>query len=287
MEKVFLNGKFVSSGLALIHVEDRAVIYGDSVFDTLRAYKGKPFRLEKHLDRLFEGCRVLKIEPPLEKEEISEAIMRLLQENGLANNNDARIRITITGGPSSGPKGLQRTGPMNFFITAKPYEPTLKHHEEGIGVIISSFEKNSSSRISSMKTGSILDLMIAKHEAVSRGADDAILISTGGNISEATSSNVFMVKDGTLFTPDLGCALLPGVTREAVIELCKTLEIECKAVMAGSDMLLSCDELFLTNSMVEILPVNRIGSKTLSPIPGPVTGKIMDAYRELVASETR
>ncbi|MBN1289460.1 MAG: aminotransferase class IV [Actinobacteria bacterium] len=286
MEKIFLNGKYVYSGQALMHVEDRAVIYGDSVFDTLRSYNGRPFRLDRHLERLFDSCRTLRISPPMNKDEITEAITGLLNENGLGTGCDARIRITITGGTSSGPKGLDRPGPLNLFITAKPYEPPAEHYENGIGIIVSSYKKNSSSRLSGMKTGNILDLMIARQDAVSRGADDAVLLSTGGNISEATSSNIFMVKNGKLLTPDVGCALLPGVTREAVIELCRPLEIECEAIMAGSELLLSSDELFLTNSMVEILPVRSAGSKVFSPVPGPLTRRIMEAYRDLVIRET-
>lgn len=286
MEKIFLNGEFVYSGQALMHVEDRAVIYGDSVFDTLRAYNGKPFRLDRHLDRLFNSCQTLRMSPPISRDKITEAIMGLLIENGLGAGYDARIRITVTGGTSNGTKGLERPGPMNLFITAKPYDPPEEHYKNGIRIIVSSFNKNSSSRISGMKTGNILDLMIAKQDAISRGADDAVLLSTGGNVSEATSSNIFMVKDERLFTPDVGCALLPGVTREAVIELCGPLGIECKATMSGPDTLLSADELFLTNSMVEIVPVRGIGSKELSPVPGPLTRKIMEAYRNLVISET-
>jgi branched-subunit amino acid aminotransferase/4-amino-4-deoxychorismate lyase len=213
--------------------------------------------------------------------------MLLLDENGLLGPADAYVRITLTGGPSGGPKILERPGPTGLFVTARSYEgyPELLYRE-GISLVISGIKRNSSSPLSSLKSSNYLDSLIARQEAIDQGADDAVMLTTAGNLAEATSSNLFIVREGNVLTPDIGCGFLPGVTREAVIELCGELAITCTPVMAGTDVLLSADEAFLTNSLMEVMPVRRIARKQVGKkCPGRVTAMLSKAYRELVARE--
>jgi|SRR5450756_846666 len=287
VEKVFLNGEVVPVGEACIPVDDRAVLYGDGIFETVRAYRGQPFRLERHLERLEDGCRLLRFELPYRIEEIADAIMSLLEENGLKGPDDSYVRITLTGGPSTGPKMLERQGPTGLFIIARPYEGYPEHlYREGVSLVISGIKRNSSSPLSSLKSSNYLDSLIARQEGIDQGADDSVMLTTAGNLAEATSSNLFMVREGNVLTPDIGCGFLPGVTREAVVELCGKLGITCTPVMAGTDVLLSADEIFLTNSLMEVMPVRQIARRQVGKkCPGRVTARLARAYRELVARE--
>lgn len=286
-EKVYINGDLVPAEEASIPIDDRAVLYGDGVFETVRAYRGHPFRLERHLDRLEDGCRVLRLEMPNRAEEVKNAVMSLLEENGLSDEGDAYIRITATGGPSTGPKMLERKGPTGLLIIARPCEGYPEHlYREGVSLVISGIKRNASSPLSSLKSSNYLDSLIARQEAIDQGADDAVMLTTAGNLAEATSSNLFIVREGNVLTPDIGCGFLPGVTREAVIELCGKLGITCTPVMAGTDVLLSADEVFLTSSLMEVMPVRKVARKQIGKkCPGRVTARLARAYHELVARE--
>jgi branched-chain amino acid aminotransferase len=285
-EKVFINGELVPLSRALISVDDTAVLFGDSAFETVRGYGGFPFRLWRHLERLAESCRALRLEAPLPADRIEAAVAKLLEENNLSGGEDARIRITVTGGAAAGPKGLQRAGGAGIFITARPYRPpSPQEFRKGVSLTVSGIKRNTSSPLSSMKSGNYLDSMFARQEALDRGDDDAVMVTTAGNLSEAASSNIFYAKDGVLFTPNMGCGFLPGVTREAVIELTHELEISCSLVTEGPQNLLSSDEAFLTNSMFELMPVRRAGSHEMPHCPGPLTERLYAAYSDLVARE--
>ena len=287
VEKVFLNGELVPADEACIPADDRAVLFGDGIFETIRAYQGQPFRLERHLERLEDACRMLRFGVQRGRDDIRDLVMALLEENGLMGPIDAYIRITLLGGPSGGPKMLERPGPTGLFIIARPYEGYPEHlYREGVSLVISGIKRNSSSPLSSLKSSNYLDSLIARQEAIDQGADDAVMLTTAGNLAEATSSNLFMVREGNVLTPDIGCGFLPGVTRETVIELCGELGIICTPVMAGTDVLLSADEVFLTNSLMEVMPVRRIARKQVGKkCPGRVTAGLTKAYRALVARE--
>lgn len=286
-EKIYMNGALVPAGDARVHVEDRSVLFGDSLFESVRAYRGKPFRLERHLARLEEGCRRLRMLLPEPVESLDRAVRSLILENGLIYDGDSRVRVTVTGGSSEGPKSLTRDGGGGVFITAKPYDGyPARMYSEGITVIISGIKRNSTTPLSSLKTGNYLDSLLARQEAFDRAADDSVMTTAAGNLAEATASNLFWVKDGDLHTPDIGCGFLPGVTREAVSELCLELGIPLKPVMVGPEALLDADEAFLTNSLMELMPVRRVVQRRIGVMcPGPVTRKLSAAYGNLVSRE--
>lgn len=286
-EQVFFNGEFLPLDEARIPVDDRAVLFGDSIFETIRGYRGRPFRLDRHLERLRDGCRLLRLHLQYSDDDLAHAVERLVTENGLDGDGDAYIRVTVTGGPPEGPKGLEHSGPPGLFILARPYAGYPEEmYRRGISLIISGMKKNSSSMLSSLKSANYLDSLLARQEALDQGADDAVLTTHAGNLAEATSSNLFMFREGNLMTPDVGCGFLPGVTREAVIGLCRDIGVTCTPVMAGIDVLLSSSEVFLTNSLMEIMPARSIARKPVGKAcPGPVTIKLQQAYRDLVARE--
>ena len=285
-ETIFLDGDYVPADAARIPVDDRGVLFGDGVFETVRSYDGKPFRLQKHLERMAGACQTLRLKQPYAEREVAEAVYALIRKNGL-EAGDARVRITVTGGPSAGAKTLERSGTARIFIVARPYQPPPDDfYREGVSLVISEIRRNATSPLSTMKSSNFLNSLIARQNAADQGADDAIMLSSSGNLSEATTSNLFMVSGKSLLTPDAACGLLPGITREAVIELCAALEIPCVQVTVGPENLLSADEVFLTNSMVEVLPVREVAGQPFGICPGPVTRKLTTAYRNLVARET-
>ena len=286
-ELTFVDGEILAAHDALIPVSDRAVLYGDSVFETLRTYAGRPFRLHRHLERLFEGCRLMRLEPPMPADEIEVAVAELLEANGLDSAIDAYVRITITGGPTAGPKGLRRPGQSGIFIIAHPYEsPGPEAYERGLAVAISGIKRNTSSPLCGIKSGCGMDGMFARQEALDRGFDDAVMLTTAGNVAEGPAWNVFMVRDSELVTPNMGCGFLPGITREAVIEVALEQGIPVTEITEGADALMSCEEAFATASTIEVMPIRQFGTHEMTFCPGPVTRKVAQAYRALVELET-
>lgn len=286
-ELAYANGRIVPISEAAIPVNDRAVLYGDSVFETLRAYSGRPFRLRRHLERLFEGCRLMRIRTPLGPDEISDAVGMLLEANGLDAGRDAYVRITVTGGPTDGPKGLARPREPGLFIICHPYEPPSdEQYRKGLAVAVSGIKRNVSSPLCGIKTGNCMDGIFAKQEARDRGFDDAVMLTTGGNVAEGTTWNIFVVNDEELLTPNMGCGFLPGITREAIIELALLEGIPVREITEGYETLLESVEAFASGSTMEVMPVSRIGSHLMTFCPGPVTQKLREAYRELVKAES-
>jgi branched-chain amino acid aminotransferase len=282
MIKAFFDGQLIEAGEAALPVRDRSVLFGDAVFETLRAYKGRLFRLDRHVERMRRACAVLRFETPADGY-IRSAVAEVLEANG-PFDGDARVRVTLTGGEFAGEVGLARSGKPRLIVTAVPYEPPARAYIEGISLVISGIRRNTSSPVSQLKTCNSLDSLMARQEAFDRGADDAVMLTTAGNLAEATTSNLFFVKDGVVSTPDMGCAFLPGVTRDAVLENCRDEGIKCTPVMGGPELLFEADEVFLTNSMFELLPVRILGDHVYD-CPGPVRTRLHEAYRALVASE--
>jgi branched-chain amino acid aminotransferase len=284
-EQVYLNGEIVPMSKAMIPVTDRAVMFGDSAFETVRAYGGKPFRLARHLERLAETCRILRMSLPVSAEQIEAAVADLIAANGPGSQGDSYVRITLTGGPSAGPKGLIRQGPVGIFILAHPYEPPAEaDYQKGVSLAISGIKRNTSSPLTGIKTAN-LDSLFARQDAHDRGQDDAVMLTTAGNIAETPYANIFMVKDGELLTPNMGCGFLPGITREAVIEVALEAGMPVREIMENHETLMSCEEAFITSSTMEIMPVCQVGTRLMTFCPGPMTQQLRQAYHDLITRE--
>jgi branched-subunit amino acid aminotransferase/4-amino-4-deoxychorismate lyase len=217
---------------------------------------------------------------------MTEAVTALLAKNDLADC-DASIRITVTGGPSTGPRCLKRPGPQGIFIIARRFEPPGEQDfKRGVSLAVTGIKRNGSSPLSGIKSGNFLDSLFASQDAHDRGQDDALLLTTAGNIAEAPFSNIFMVSDGELLTPNIGCGLLPGITREAVIEIALAGGIPVREIMENQEAVMACDEAFLTSSVREIMPVRQVGTRLITFCPGPVTQRLRESFRSLVERET-
>lgn len=283
--KVYFNGRMVEEKQALIPFWDRGVLFGDGLFETVRAYDGRPFRLERHLERLRRGCRVLRLSGLPEDQEIEEAMRELYRLN--VSEGDAYMRITLTGGLYDGTRTLDRPSAPNVHIAVSPYEGyPPKFYEKGVRMIVSSTRRNEGSPLSRLKSNNYMDSIIAKQEAAERGVDDAVILNGKGILAEATSSNLFLVRDEAVFTPDESCGLLPGITREVVLELCANTGQARETGRYTLDDLLGADEAFLSVSTGEIVPIAEVeGTAIGTSCPGPITTRLSLAYRDLVREE--
>ncbi len=278
---VFFNGDMVLEEEALVSIRDRGFLYGDGIFETLRSYNGTPFLLGDHLQRLVSSAQALEIPLHYSLEELQTAVENLLRLNGLS---DALIRITLSRGesPHYGLQPPEETQPT-LIIQSHPFHP---HPEEsythGIRLVLSAHRRSTTCPLARHKTANFLSGIMARQEATRRGAQDALFLNTEGQVCEATVSNIFMVESGRVVTPSLQANILPGITRKKVLEICQAEGIPASEELFGMERLLRADEVFLTNSLIEIMPVAYIEDKGISrTIPGKITRRLMEAYKKL------
>lgn len=276
--RVFVNGRFLRASEARISIFDRGFLYGEGFFETLRAYRGRVFRLDDHIERLQTSVRLIGLPLPRNRYRIEGAIGQLLQLNRLSN---ARVRIIVSRGPDPGPR--KKAPSANLFITGSRLPSPARIQKTGVAVRESTIRRNPNSPLPLLKTQNYLESIMAREEARRRGAYEAIFLDGRGNIAEGAMSNIFLVIQRTLITPSLRGPLLPGITRKVVIELAKALGIPVRERIVKPRELREAREVFLTNSLVEVLPVTRIGAEKVgSGRPGPVTRTLQKSYREKV-----
>jgi len=278
---IHVNGHLVRAAAPAVSALDRGFLYGDGLFETVRAYAGQPFQLQAHLERLAASAAELHIAERLDTEPVARGVAELLDANGLAEA-DAYIRITLTRGIHTGALTLEPAAEPTVAIIAKPLHlPPPERTERGVALVTASARRNADSPLPRHKTLNYLESLLAKTEAKEAGADDALLLNTRGEVAEAASSNLFIVRDGILATPPLEAAILPGITRGQVLRLATALGIAAAERPIGPAELLEADELFLTNAIVEVLPVRALDRHPIGDgRPGPLTRRLHAAYRE-------
>ncbi|MFA5146772.1 MAG: aminotransferase class IV [Candidatus Omnitrophota bacterium] len=282
---VWMNGRFVDIDKAKVPISDRGFLYGDGVFETMRSYAGVIFRLDRHLDRLFGAFRVMKMDPPYAKKYLRGIAYRVLKANNLKS---AYIRMAVTRGEGRFGIGYRDIFTPNTVVVAKEFEEYPRWmHKRGISAKVVDLRQNELSPLSGIKSLNFMPYILARLHAKEEGFDEAILANTKGHIAEAATSNIFIVRGYCLITPSLESGILPGITRGAVIEIAKRLKMRVieKPVTRGE--LLGADEVFLTNSLAEVLPVRAVDSKRIGKgAPGDVTRLLRIAYQKQVIAET-
>ncbi|MFP4055536.1 MAG: aminotransferase class IV [Candidatus Brocadiia bacterium] len=280
---VSVNGQATPAAAPAIGALDRGLLYGDGLFETLRAYDGVPFLLDEHVARLNASAAQLRLCDPLDPDILRGDVVELLRLNDLG---DAYIRITLTRGAHAGVLELEPTPRPTVSIVARPlHPPSPRRYERGIAAIVAAIPQSADSPLPRHKTLNYLANLLARTEARQRGADDAIRLNTRGEVAEAASSNLFLVRDGNLLTPALEANILPGITRQVVLRLAREGNREVHERTVRPEELGEADEVFLTNSIVELLPVCRIeGQPVGDGRPGPVTRELHEAYRRHVAN---
>jgi branched-chain amino acid aminotransferase group I len=281
---VYINGSIVPRSEASISPFDRGFLYGYGLFETMRSYGGRVFRLDRHLARLMRSAEKLGLASELDPVALEQAIYKTLEANKLS---DARIRLTVSAGEGERELAPPTLGALTIMVVAERLVPPPSHvYEEGVRAAIVSPRRNSQSPLSRIKSLNYLDSLIAHSEALALGADEAILLNERGFVCEGSTSNIFLVAAGSLITPSEESGILPGITREAVLELAHALGIEAGEGEIPVAELLQADEAFLTNSIIEVEPITVVDGRPIgSGKPGVVTRRLMAAYRELVQKE--
>jgi branched-chain amino acid aminotransferase len=275
-EKIFLNDKIIDADKACISVTDSCFLYGAGLFETMRSYNGIVFSFEDHLDRLFFSANALSIKIDHDRKFIKELIYRLLQANNLT---DARLRLTI----SSGPMSLsQEEIHATLLITAAQFQPyPQEYYQKGVMVVLSPYRQNPTDPTAGHKTTSYLPRMLALKDAHQKRAAEALWFTTDNRLAEGCVSNVFLVKNSVLYTPTLKTPVLPGIARKAVCQIASQNSIALVEKDLSIDDVLAADEIFLTNVIMQIMPVVAVEKHTVGDGKvGPITKKLRDYYIE-------
>ena len=285
-ELIYLNGSLVPRSQAKLSPFDYGFLYGYGLFETMRAYSGRIFRLEQHLSRLQSSAQKLRINLELGTHELGEALYATLKANNL---RDARLRLTVSGGEGEPVPDLFTYLSPTVLITTRSYiPPSNQAYERGFKAIVSSIRQNSGSLVSGLKSLNYLPNLLARKEAKEAGAEEAILLNEQGFLAEGSTCNIFLVAKGTLLTPSEDSGILPGITRRVVLELAPSLGIKAVERRIKLEELLEAEEAFFTNSLIEIMPLTRVEGKNIGlGKAGSITRRIMSAYRELVKKELR
>jgi branched-chain amino acid aminotransferase len=282
-ESAWINGKIVPTADAKISIEDRGLLYGDGLFETLRVYDGVPLALDRHLARLFTSMTFLNLSIPESATEILTAVEALLVSNEMI---DGIVRITVTRGSVDGPLGTVEPSAPTRLIQCRPL-PHIKSFDkdEGVDVVIPEKPIVPAEPLYGHKTLNYLPFLLAKQAAREAGAFEAIVQNSAGDLIEGASANLFLVKDKRVLTPSLKSGALPGITRGFVLELLKEESIPVEESAIRELDLYDADEAFLTNSVIEIIPVARVNGRTIGEFaPGPITKILAKKYREQARS---
>jgi len=283
-EIVYLNGSLIPRSQASISALDYGFLYGFGLFETMRAYGGQVFRLDSHLDRLAHSAEILGL--PIGALDLKSAVIDTIHANKLS---DARIRITVSIGEGGMVPDPSTCNKPTVLILAGHYQPYPEQvYENGFRAVVSSIRRNSQSPLSRLKSANYLESILARQEARAAGVDEALCLNEKGLVAEASMSNIFVVTDGILKTPGQESGILPGITRETILELASQLDINTLEHDIRLDELFHAQEAFLTNSLIEVMPLTEIDGKPIgSGRPGSITKRLMVAYKKMVRMSER
>ena len=285
MGLVYVNGKLIPEKDAKISVFDHGVLYGDGVFEGVRGYNGRIFKLKEHLERLYNSAKAIMLEIPLGFAELENAIIQTVRANKL---KDCYIRIVVTRGVGDLGLDPRKCKTPTLFIIANKIELFPKRlYKEGISIVTAATRRNLPESVNpAIKSLNYLNNILAKIDAINSGVLEALVLNTEGYVSECTGENIFIYKKGTLFTPPVSAGALEGVTRDTVIEIALNQNIRTEEVLLTRYHLYIADECFLTGTAAEIMPVTKIdGRKIGSGKIGSFTQKISEEFQKVVEVE--
>ncbi|AFK87087.1 MULTISPECIES: branched-chain-amino-acid transaminase [Thermoanaerobacterium] len=281
MPIVFLNGEFVDSEKAAVSVFDHGFLYGDGVFEGIRAYDGVVFKLDDHLKRLYNMAKALLLDIPYSKEEMADKVLETVRRNNL---KDAYIRLVVSRG--KGDLGLDPykcSKPTVVIIADKITLYPDEMYQNGLKIITSTFRRNSIQTLDpQIKSLNYLNNILAKIEAVKAGYPEALLLNLEGYVAECTGDNVFIVSDGTLYTPPSAAGALGGITRATVIDIANKLGIPVVEKYFSLFNVYTADECFLTGTAAEAIPVTEVDKRVIGDgKPGEITKKIIEEFKNV------
>jgi branched-chain amino acid aminotransferase len=276
---IFLNDGFVRKEDAMVSVFDHGFLYGDGVYETLRAYGGRLFRLRQHLARLRRSASLIGLDIPIVEQDLIAVLQEAMKRNNLT---DAYLRITVSRGEGNiglDPRLCPRPTVVVISLPLQPYPVEL--FNTGASLAIVSIRRNLAAALPPMiKSLNFLNNILAKQEASRTGAFDGLMLNAEGHITECTTSNMFFVKEGCLHTPSVACGILDGITREIVLSLAREQGLPTAEGCYLPDTLLEADECFLTNTTMEIMPVRNIDTRPIGKERSrPVTDRLRERFR--------
>ena len=273
---VFLNGQFLPEAQAVVPVNDRGFLLGDGLFETMRVVGGKPFRFAQHQERMTRGADFLKIKLPFTPKELEKFTAQLVEQNKMP---EAILRVTLTRGP--GERGYNFNGGSNPTIVMTLHAvPSVESSIEW-NLVTSSFRIPAADPLSSFKTTSKVLHVMARAEAKEKGADEALLVNTNGEVAETAGGNLFWVYQDKICTVPTGRGVLPGITRAVVLEICQTLGLETNKRVIKPEALRNSEGIFITQSALGIIPVSVFDGESVTP--SPLVDQIAQAYNEMLA----
>jgi branched-chain amino acid aminotransferase len=283
--KIYFNGELIDKEKACVSVFDHGLLYGDGVFEGIRTYGSLVFRLKEHIDRLYKSADAIELKIPMTKLEMMDAVIMTLKANSL---KDAYIRLVITRGPGDlglDPRKCKK--PTIFIITDKITLYPKEFYQKGLEIITATTRRNLPQALDPrIKSLNYLNNILGKIDAIKAGTVEAIMLSYDGHVAECTGDNIFIVKKGELITPPVEVGALEGITRDAVIDLAKDLDMPFYAKMLKMDDVYESEEVFLTGTAAEIVPVIKIDDRVIGDgKPGKSTLKLTTAFRELTKTD--
>lgn len=283
---VYINGEFVPQPQAKISVFDRGYLYGDGVFEGIRGYHGRIFRLDQHLERLYRGAKAIAIEIPLTPEELRDIILETVRRNGL---HDCYVRVVVSRG--EGDLGLDPAncrGPATIVVIASHISLYPREvYEHGLELVTCATRRNLPAALNpEIKSLNYLNNILARLEVCRAGAHEGLMLSHLGYVAEATGDNVFVWRDGVLVTPPAHIGILEGITRQVVLELAEEMELPFREDILTLYQVYTADECFLTGTAAEIVPVSRVDGRVIGDgKPGSITKRLMARFKEVTVTE--
>jgi branched-chain amino acid aminotransferase len=279
---IFMNDRLVPENEARVSVFDHGLLYGDGVFEGLRSYSGRVFRLDAHLDRLWASAKAICLDIPLSKETVAKAVNDTLAANRLT---DGYVRLVVTRGAGSLGLDPNRTSHPQVIVIADTIALyPAEFYEKGLRIVTAATQRVHSAALSPrIKSLNYLNNIMAKLEGLRAGCVEALMLNHKGEVAECTGDNVFVVRSGVLLTPPPDAGILEGITRNAVMELAHKAGIDCREATLTRHDLYTADECFLTGTAAEVIPVVDVDGRTIGTgTPGPITARLIHDFHTLV-----
>jgi branched-chain amino acid aminotransferase len=282
--KIFIDGKYLNERDAKISVFDHGLLYGDGIFEGIRAYNGRVFKLKEHIDRLFYSAKAILLEIPMSHAELMKATVATIRANKL---HDCYVRLIVTRGIGSlglNPRSCKKPSVIIIAGKIQDYPPEL--YARGMDIVTVPTVRNLHSALNpAIKSLNYLNNILAKIEANNAGVEESVMLNAEGFVAECTADNLFIIKNGELFTPPLSAGALYGITRQTVIELAQEAGLKVSEPNLTRYDLFNADECFLTGTGAEIMPVIKIDGRIIgSGKPGALTRKLVEDYHALTKS---
>ena len=279
---VNVNGRISDEREAVISVFDHGFLYGEGIYETLRTYNSRLFLYDRHLRRLRNSARMIKLAVPFTDDELARQVCATIAATKL-DGKEAYVRVLVTRGVGELTYDLKATPNPSWVIIVKALvEPPAEIYERGCKVVLVDVVRNHPGSVNPMiKSNNLMNQALAAQQAFEHGAFDGVMRNYRGELTECATSNIFIVKNGTVLTPPVGCGLLPGITRELVFEVGRDVGIAIREQVLRDDDLCDADEAFLTSTTREVVPIVAVNERAIgNGKPGAVTRKLLRAFRD-------